>query len=145
MKIVDKYGLAEQPYGTVFYEVIDQDIKSGPKILRSHTFYSHTFYGSYKGKPMFNGVQYLEPNSFLFTGKDIKVGLELPLTPVDNEDSEDPNWFAVDDDSNDYEDDDMFLVLSKEETVDLIKMMIKFTGTQEYFGTSDSDEEPTKN
>ena len=106
----------------MFYEVIDQDIKSGPKILRSHTFYS-----SYDGKPMFNGVQHLEPNSFLFTGKDIKVGLELPLTPVDNDDSEDPNWFAVDDDSNDYEDDDMFLVLSKEEAVDLIKTMIKFT------------------
>ena len=136
MKIVDKYGLAEQPYGTVFYEIEGQDVKSGPKILRSHTFY-----GSYDGKPMFNGVQYLEPNSFLFTGKDIKVGLELPLTPVDNEDSEDPNWFAVDDDSNDYEDSDMFLVLSKEETVDLIKTMIKFTGTQEHFGMQDSDEE----
>ena len=134
MKIVDKYGLAEQPYGTVFYEVIDQDIKSGPKILRSHTFY-----GSYDGKPMFNGVQYLEPNSFLFTGKGIKVGLELPLTPVDYEDSEDPNWFAVDTDSNDYDDDDMFLVLSKEEAVDLIKTMIQITGTKEYLGIQEED------
>ncbi len=132
MKIVDKYGLAEQPYGTVFYEIEGQDIKSGPKILRSHTFY-----GSYDGKPMFNGVQYLEPNSFLFAEKNIEVGLELPLTSVDNEDSEDPNWFAVDDDSNDYDDSDMFLVLSKEEMIDLIKTMIKFTGTKEYFGNQE--------
>ena len=122
MKIVDKYGLAEQPYGTVFYN-IDKwgNIVAGPKVLISHSWVS-----SFDGKPMFNGVLYLEPSDMHELSTDLKIGTEVNLSQLGDDDM----WFAVDEDSNDYDDSDRFLVLSKEEAVDLIKTMIRVTGTK---------------
>lgn len=117
MRIVDKYGLAKYPFGTVFYEVVNQAVKSGPKILVSHTFYLDD------GTPMFNGVQYLEPNAFDATDKDIVVGTEIGINEIGNDYDKDDLWFCVDDDSNCYDDRDMFLVLEKEEAISLLGLM----------------------
>ena len=117
MRIVDKYGLAKEPFGTVFYEIVGQVVKSGPKILFSHTFYTDD------GVPMFNGVQYLEPNAFDATDKDIVVGTEIGINEIGNDYDKDDLWFCVDDDSNCYDDGDMFLVLEKEEAISLLGLM----------------------
>ena len=101
-------------------------VKSGPKILFSHTHW-------YEGKPFFNGVQDLEPNAFYGTEKDIVVGAEFGIEDEGHYRDDTP-WFCSDDSTADYYDDDMFLVLEKEEAVDLIKTMIQVTGTEEYFG-----------
>ena len=105
MKIVDKYELAKCPKGTMFYEYTPCMIKNGPYILDSNTFYSY-----WDGKPMFNGVFVCEPDlSELYENEDINNAKA--------------NWFSVDIDSNDYTDEDLFIVLNKKEALDLIETM----------------------
>lgn len=110
MKVVDKYELAKCPYGTPFYHLdcCDDDneyfqITEGLKILTSHTSYTYT-----DDKPFFNGVCPLEPDiydnytcSSLFT-KRLAEYVKFEL-------------FETDDDSNNYDDEDRFLVLDKKE------------------------------
>lgn len=111
MKIVNKYELALMPAGTAFY-VLDENgfigkgSEKGLLILESDTFYG------YDGKPMFNGVCYLEPDH-----KEGSYGCfredELP---------DQFELFCVDTDSNDFTDEDKFLVLEPEE----LKMIIDY-------------------
>ena len=108
MKIVDKYDLAKCSYGTPFYNLDECgngyfQVREGLKILTSNTLYSHT-----GNKPMFNGVCPLEPDIYdeenccgLFT-KEMAENVKFEL-------------FETDDDSNNYDDEDRFLILDKKE------------------------------
>ena len=122
MKIVDKYELARCPYGTPFYNLQDSHalkvdkngnwntvtpieyyIEGGLKILTSNTFYS-----DYDNSPMFVGACNITPDfsdylgcSFLINEDNIK-NIKFSL-------------FEFDDCSADYNDDDRFLVLDKNE------------------------------
>ena len=108
MKIVDKYDLAKCSYGTPFYNLDECgngyfQVREGLKILTSNALYSHT-----GNKPMFNGVCPLEPDIYdeenccgLFT-KEMAENVKFEL-------------FETDDDSNNYDDEDRFLILDKKE------------------------------
>lgn len=115
MKVVDKYELAKCPYGTPFYHLdccgTNNDyfqITEGLEILTSNTLYSHT-----GNKPMFNGVCPLQPDIYdennccgVFTEDMVeKASFEL---------------YEDDDDSNNYDDEDRFLVLDKSEFKSLL-------------------------
>lgn len=109
MRIVDKYGLAKEPYGTIFY-CLDKygHLGSELKVLISRTFYSSD------NKPMFNGVLYLAPDIIDDSGNsscdDLTVGRTIPFDSL----------LSIDEDSNDYDDCDRFLVLEKEEALDML-------------------------
>ena len=108
MKIVDKYGLAKCSYGTPFYNLYECSngyfqVREGLKILTSHTSYTYT-----DNKSFFNGVCPLEPDIYdeenyggIFT-KEMAEKAKFEL-------------YEDDDDSNNYDDEDRFLILSKEE------------------------------
>ena len=110
MKIVDKYGLAKCSYGTPFYHLDicganDEyfQITEGIKILTSNTHYILN-----NGEAYFNGVCPLEPDLYdsyncsgVFT-KDMVEKTKFEL-------------FETDDDSNNYDDEDRFLILDKNE------------------------------
>ena len=106
MKIVDKYELAKCPYGTIFYEYEPCYIKRGPLILASDIFVE------YDEKPFFNGVFECKP--------DLECIIE-----TDNFIQSKAKWYSVDTDSNDYSDDDKFIILDKEEALELIEIMKK--------------------
>ena len=63
MKVVDKYELAKEPWGTPFYCLTKDGIINNCGgtlfILESNTFYRHT-----DNNPMFNGV-YVELDVFM--------------------------------------------------------------------------------
>ena len=110
MRLVDKYELAKCSYGTPFYNLDccgnDNEyfqITEGLKILTSNNLYSHT-----GNKPMFNGVCPLKPDIYdesnccgIFT-EDIVEKASFQL-------------YEDDDDSNNYDYEDRFLVLDKKE------------------------------
>ena len=103
MKVVDKYELAKEPWGTPFYCLTKDGFinkREGTLLILD----SHTFYRCIDNKPMFNGVCYLTPdfeeNNDVFSEDLLPDKFEL---------------FSVDTDSNDFDDDDKFLVLNKEE------------------------------
>lgn len=111
MRLVDKYELAKCPYGTPFYYLSlcadgffkYYQIESGLQILTSNTLYSHT-----GNKPMFNGVCSLQPDIYD----------EINCCGVFTEDMVEKASFELyedDDDSNNYDDEDRFLVLDKSE------------------------------
>lgn len=109
MKVVNKYELAKCPYGTMFYEFEPCRIKRGPFILTSHSF------EDFKDTPMFNGMFTLEPNleitfNFVASEQDTELGA--------------PYWETTDIDSVDYSSDDQFLVLEKDEALDLVSTML---------------------
>ena len=108
MKIVDKYGLAKCSYGTPFYNLDECgngyfQVREGLKILTSNTLYTST-----GNKPFFNGVCPLEPDIYeeenccgIFTEDMVeKAKFEL---------------YETDDDSNNYDNEDRFLILDKKE------------------------------
>ena len=103
MKVMNKYQLAEQPYGTAFYN-LDRygNIGKGPRILASTTFLS------FDDKPMFNGVLDLKPDLDI----EYEVGYEKELSDL----------FYWDNCSADYADDAKFLVLTKEEALEIINL-----------------------
>ena len=104
MKIVDKYGLAQEGNGTPFYNIDKYGNISSPlKILDGPQWISSWN----DNKPFFNGVTYLKPDWDLGNGctEDFVEG-HLP---------DKMELFNVDDDSNDYSDEDKFLVLDKAE------------------------------
>ena len=110
MKIVDKYELAKEPCGTPFYCLdeygnIGKGCEQGLLILESKTFYS------LDNKPMFNGVTYLQPD---FLEDNSIEGFKEGHLPKNFE------LECVDTDSNDFEDDDRFLVLDKHELKHII-------------------------
>lgn len=105
MKVMNKYELANQPYGTAFYNMDKYgNIDTGLRILVSDTFLS------LDNEPMFNGVLDLEPDTGI--EDDCKIGDEKELSDL--------NWW--DDSSADYDDDAMFLVLTKREALEIIKL-----------------------
>lgn len=105
MKVMNKYELAKQPYGTVFYNVDKYgNIEGGFRILASDLFFT------LEGEPMFNGVLDLEPD--LDIDIQLQHGYEGELSDL----------FYWDDSSADYDDDDMFLVLTKEEALGIINL-----------------------
>lgn len=105
MKIVDKHALALMPEGTAFYRLdkwgnIGEGCEQGLLIKSSGTFYS------FDNEPMFNGVIYLQPDTPEGCGFDFPKDTEVPY---------DFELFDVDTDSNDFDDDDRFLVLEPKE------------------------------
>ena len=104
MKIVDKYGLAQEKNGTPFYNVDKYgSIYSPLKILDGSQFTPSW----HDNKPFFNGVTYLEPDCDLDNG--CSGGFTEDHLP------DKMKLFNVDDDSNNYGDDDKFLILDKDE------------------------------
>ena len=112
MKIVDKYELAKMPFGTPFY-VLDEWGNIGKGCEQGLLIQLGNNFVDYDGKPMFNGVCYLEPdtdNYGHFTEE------TLPNTF---------NLFSVDTDSNDFNDKDKFLVLNAKELKIIIDYLQK--------------------
>ena len=103
MKVVDKYTLAKCSNGTPFYR-LDKwgNINSGLRILDGSQWLS-----IYDGKPMFNGVTHIKP--------DFDLGNGCVESFDENNVPDKLELFNVDDDSNDYNDADRFLVLNKDE------------------------------
>lgn len=119
MKIVDKYELAECPAGTPFFVLNNQYYKNGEdyyidggsiaepmRIKIGDTFYS------LDDKPMFNGVAYLEINNYDKDGCDQDFTKDTLPKKVE--------LFAVDEDSNDFDDNNRFLVLDSKEFRDVL-------------------------
>ena len=109
MKIVNKYELAKQPYGTPFYylEAVDDaeqlfQIKDGLQILTSN---SKLFF--IDGTQYFNGVCPLLPDY-------CEDGLG-GLFPIDKISHIKFELYEDDTDNNCFDDCDKFLILSKEE------------------------------
>lgn len=110
MKVVDKYELALMGNGTPFYELDEYgNIDSGLCVLDGFRFKSNN-------ETYFNGVTYLEPESKEDTYGLFKKG-ELP---------KEFELFSVDTDSNDYEDNDRFLVLEPNELLAIIKHLKEY-------------------
>ena len=105
MKVVDKYGLAKQPYGTMFYNLDKYgNIEGGLRILASNTYYYDD------DKPEFLGVVDIEPDT---------VDVQFYMGYEDNL----GDLFYWDDSSTDYDDTDMFLVLTKDEALQIINLV----------------------
>jgi len=104
MKIVDKYELATMPFGTPFYRLdeygnVGCGCEQGLCILLGNHFIDHN------GKPFFNGVCYLEPDyDDEMYGHFVEGNLPKKF-----------DLFSVDTDSNDFDDNDKFLVLEPNE------------------------------
>ena len=135
MKIVDKYGLALCSYGTPFYRLRDckaykridgkdipiipkeYDIDSGLQILTSFTFR-----GMWDNKPMFNGVCPVEPDEWTVEGEGFTE---------ENIKDKKLEFYETDEDSNDYDDDDRFLVLNKKEFKELLNLLTHYYNRME--------------
>ena len=104
MKVVDKYKLAKHSNGTPFYKLdLYGNIRGGLHVLDGTQWLSVWD----DGNPFFVGVTHIEPDFNLDNG--CREAFEEDSVPVEFE------LFNIDDDSNDYTDDDRFLVLSKED------------------------------
>ena len=133
MKIVDKYELARCPYGTPFYVLkdiqareltddgkwqklspIQYEIDSGLQILTSKTLYTRY------GEPMFNGVCPLQPDSLFLEAEGYGYFTENNIGTTRFE------LYETDDDSNNYDDEDRFLVLDKKEFKVLLEELTEY-------------------
>ena len=133
MKIVDKYELAKCSYGTPFYLLkdiearkltdegewqtifpIQYEINSGLQILTSRTFYTSN------GEPMFNGVCPVQPDNLFLEAEGYGDFTEDNVTKIKFE------LFEIDDDSNNYDDEDRFLVLNKNEFKLLLDQLTEY-------------------
>lgn len=116
MRIVDKYGLAECPYGTPFYRLDRPSanryvVDSGLQILVSNTFYLDS------GEPLFNGVCPLEPDFGGFSGQAF-IEEDIKGKRV--------KFYEEDDDSNNYDDYRKFLVFDKQDFKQLLNTLKKY-------------------
>ena len=126
MKVVDKYELATMPNGTIFYKVSEPHgyISDGPWVLDHFT--SKDFYGS----PCFNGVFHL---NFTFWEED---GCSVDFVDYCNgfeRKIKDDGWAVNDTDSNDFDDDDLFAVLSVEEAEELVGILQDYVNMSKKF------------
>lgn len=121
MKIVDKYELAKLPNGTFFYNLraikdvdnnIEYDIFNGTlNILdgsRNNFIYD---------KPFFNGITYLEPD---LDDEECSNGGFIKEKDLKWLNKRDFNLTNIDTDSNDFNTEDKFLVLEKEDVKTLL-------------------------
>lgn len=119
MKIVDKYGLAECEPGTPFFVLNNRYWKSGKECFSEggtiddamRIKISDCFY-SLDGKPMFNGVARLEIDNYDSEGQAQDF--------TDDTFPEKIELVTVDEDSNDYDDNNRFLILSASEFRDIL-------------------------
>lgn len=125
MRIVDKYELAKCPNGTPFYKL--NIIKNEEENFEDGGFCEQAlmildgfrWINDDDGKEMFNGVTYLEinnKNDECFGGSYFKsdnLPKEISLVNIDT-------------DSNDYNDEDRFLVLSSKEFSEIIKTLSNY-------------------
>ena len=124
MKVVDKYELATMPKGTIFYKVSEPHgyISDGPWVLDHFT--SKDYYGS----PYFNGVFHLD---FSFLEKD-GVTVDFPDFEKGFERGID-EWRVNDTDSNDFDDNDLFAILSIEEAEYLVGILQDYVNLSKKF------------
>lgn len=124
MRIVDKYELAKCPNGTPFYKLNiikneEEDFENGGFCEEALMILDGFRYMNDDGKEMFNGVTYLQTdnkNDNEWGGSYFKsdnLPKEIALVNIDT-------------DSNDYNDEDRFLVLSSKEFSEIIKTLSNY-------------------
>lgn len=131
MRIVDKYELAKCPNGTPFYKL--NIIKNEEENFEDSGFCEETLmildglrWTDDDGKEMFNGVTYLQTdnkNDNEWCGSYFKsdnLPKEISLVNIDT-------------DSNDYNDEDRFLVLSSKEFSEIIKTLSNYCDLLEVY------------
>lgn len=144
MRIVDKYELAECPKFTPFYKLKNQEIKDGVKYykdggaLLSPLMVLDTFkWVSNNGKSMFTGVTYLEIDNW-----DEENNKKLDFTQETLPQTID--FVNIDTNSNDYTNEDKFLVLNSKEFQQMIEILQKYCYALEIYEKIENNNKENK-
>ncbi len=127
MKIVNKYELAKLPNGTFFYELrvtkdannnIEYDIFNGTLNILDGSKNNFIY-----DEPFFNGITYLTPDLYKDDSSNGGFIKEKDLEWLNKRDFE---LFNVDTDSNDFNTENKFLVLEKEDVKALLFILTNY-------------------